>query len=25
MSPVRRGKNLPIYNRIGVLRAERRM
>ncbi|MGY1900935.1 helix-turn-helix transcriptional regulator, partial [Nocardia gipuzkoensis] len=24
MSPVRRGKNLPIYNRIGVLRAERR-
>ncbi|MGC4935709.1 helix-turn-helix transcriptional regulator [Gordonia sp. DT30] len=25
MSPVRRGDKLPIYNRIGVLRAERRM
>ncbi|MGJ0119680.1 helix-turn-helix transcriptional regulator [Williamsia sp. MIQD14] len=25
MSPVRRGVQLPIYNRIGVLRAERRM
>lgn len=25
MSPVRRGKTLPIHNRIGVLRAERRM
>ena len=25
MSPVRRGASLPIYNRIGVLRAERRM
>lgn len=25
MSPVRRGETLPIYNRIGVLRAERRM
>ncbi|MGV0745126.1 helix-turn-helix transcriptional regulator [Mycolicibacterium sp. XJ870] len=25
MSPVRRGDNLPIHNRIGVLRAERRM
>lgn len=25
MSPVRRGGSLPIYNRIGVLRAERRM
>ncbi|MFF0544914.1 helix-turn-helix transcriptional regulator [Nocardia thailandica] len=25
MSPVRRGKNLPIYNRIAVLRAERRL
>lgn len=25
MSPVRRGANLPIYNRIGVLRAERRI
>jgi len=25
MSPVRRGKSLPIHNRIGVLRAERRM
>jgi DNA-binding XRE family transcriptional regulator len=25
MSPVRRGENLPIHNRIGVLRAERRM
>ncbi|KQS00656.1 XRE family transcriptional regulator [Williamsia sp. Leaf354] len=25
MSPVRRGAQLPIYNRIGVLRAERRM
>jgi putative transcriptional regulator len=25
MSPVRRGESLPIYNRIGVLRAERRM
>ncbi|KXW74774.1 helix-turn-helix transcriptional regulator [Mycolicibacterium phlei] len=25
MSPVRRGKSLPIYNRIAVLRAERRM
>jgi putative transcriptional regulator len=25
MSPVRRGKALPIHNRIGVLRAERRM
>ncbi|HEY8373103.1 MAG TPA: transcriptional regulator, partial [Pseudonocardiaceae bacterium] len=23
MSPVRRGKELPIYNRISVLRAER--
>lgn len=25
MSPVRRGANLPIFNRIGVLRAERKM
>src|SRR5688572_32873111 len=25
MSPVRRGAALPIHNRIGVLRAERRM
>lgn len=25
MSPVRRGEKLPIYNRIGVLRAERQM
>lgn len=25
MSPVRRGEKLPIYNRIGVLRAERGM
>jgi DNA-binding XRE family transcriptional regulator len=25
MSPVRRGDTLPIHNRIGVLRAERRM
>ncbi|WNG81051.1 helix-turn-helix transcriptional regulator [Mycobacterium sp. ITM-2016-00316] len=25
MSPVRRGDQLPIHNRIGVLRAERRM
>ncbi|RAV10995.1 transcriptional regulator [Mycolicibacterium sp. GF69] len=25
MSPVKRGKALPIHNRIGVLRAERRM
>ncbi|KRD09602.1 XRE family transcriptional regulator [Mycobacterium sp. Root265] len=25
MSPVRRGEQLPIHNRIGVLRAERRM
>ncbi|ANY22588.1 MULTISPECIES: helix-turn-helix transcriptional regulator [Gordonia] len=25
MSPIRRGEKLPIYNRIGVLRAERRM
>ncbi|MGV0837351.1 helix-turn-helix transcriptional regulator [Mycolicibacterium thermoresistibile] len=25
MSPVRRGKNTPIYNRIAVLRAERQM
>ncbi|KAA0021183.1 helix-turn-helix transcriptional regulator [Antrihabitans cavernicola] len=25
MSPVRRGETLPIHNRIGVLRAERRM
>ncbi|WP_378730141.1 helix-turn-helix transcriptional regulator [Nocardia brasiliensis] len=25
MSPVKRGESLPIYNRIGVLRAERRM
>jgi DNA-binding XRE family transcriptional regulator len=25
MSPVRRGKTLPIHNRIGVLLAERRM
>ena len=25
MSPVRRGEKLPIFNRIGVLRAERRM
>ncbi|MEU2000533.1 helix-turn-helix transcriptional regulator [Rhodococcus sp. NPDC019627] len=25
MSPVRRGESLPIYNRIGVLRAERGM
>lgn len=25
MSPVRRGKNLPIHNRIAVLRAERRL
>jgi DNA-binding XRE family transcriptional regulator len=25
MSPVRKGETLPIYNRIGVLRAERRM
>ncbi|WP_193044087.1 helix-turn-helix transcriptional regulator [Mycolicibacterium baixiangningiae] len=25
MSPVRRGQALPIHNRIGVLRAERRM
>ncbi|MEE4025648.1 helix-turn-helix transcriptional regulator [Gordonia sp. PKS22-38] len=25
MSPVRRGEKLPIYNRIGVLRAERKM
>lgn len=25
MSPVRRGENLPIYNRISVLRAERRL
>ncbi|CAJ1586710.1 helix-turn-helix transcriptional regulator [[Mycobacterium] wendilense] len=25
MSPVRRGESLPIYNRLGVLRAERRM
>ncbi|MFT4126656.1 MAG: helix-turn-helix transcriptional regulator [Gordonia sp. (in: high G+C Gram-positive bacteria)] len=25
MSPVRRGEQLPIFNRIGVLRAERRM
>jgi putative transcriptional regulator len=25
VSPVRRGETLPIHNRIGVLRAERRM
>lgn len=25
MSPVRRGENLPIHNRISVLRAERRL
>jgi putative transcriptional regulator len=25
MSPVRRGETFPIHNRIGVLRAERRM
>ncbi|RVW03065.1 helix-turn-helix transcriptional regulator [Rhodococcus xishaensis] len=25
MSPARRGANLPIFNRIAVLRAERRM
>ena len=25
MSPVRRGETTPIHNRIGVLRAERRM
>lgn len=25
MSPVRRGDALPIYNRLGVLRAERQM
>ncbi|ORM32568.1 helix-turn-helix transcriptional regulator [Williamsia sp. 1135] len=25
MSPVRKAEHLPIYNRIGVLRAERRM
>jgi len=25
MSPVRRGEQLPIHNRIGVLRAERQM
>ncbi|WP_055475791.1 helix-turn-helix transcriptional regulator [Gordonia sp. HS-NH1] len=25
MSPIRRGEKLPIYNRIGVLRAERQM
>ncbi|ADT97936.1 helix-turn-helix transcriptional regulator [Mycolicibacterium gilvum] len=25
MSPVRRGETFPIYNRIGVLRAERQM
>jgi DNA-binding XRE family transcriptional regulator len=25
VSPVRRGDSLPIYNRIGVLRAERRL
>jgi DNA-binding XRE family transcriptional regulator len=25
VSPIRRGEKLPIYNRIGVLRAERRM
>jgi len=25
MSPVRRGESLPIHNRLGVLRAERRM
>lgn len=25
MSPVRRGTSLPIFNRIGVLRAERKM
>ncbi|MFA5708548.1 helix-turn-helix transcriptional regulator [Mycolicibacterium sp.] len=25
MSPVRRGEALPIYNRLGVLRAERQM
>ncbi|MDL9948815.1 helix-turn-helix transcriptional regulator [Gordonia sp. ABSL11-1] len=25
MSPVRRGEKLPIFNRIGVLRAERKM
>lgn len=25
MSPVRRGKTFPIHNRIGVLRAERRL
>ncbi|NIL81250.1 helix-turn-helix transcriptional regulator [Rhodococcoides kroppenstedtii] len=25
MSPVKRGATLPIHNRIGVLRAERRM
>lgn len=25
MSPVKRGTQLPIHNRIGVLRAERRM
>lgn len=25
MSPVKRGEQLPIHNRIGVLRAERRM
>ena len=25
MSPVRRGDTFPIHNRIGVLRAERRM
>ncbi|MBJ8340641.1 helix-turn-helix transcriptional regulator [Antrihabitans sp. YC3-6] len=25
MSPVRRGETIPIHNRIGVLRAERRM
>src|SRR6476469_4703364 len=25
MSPVRRGESLPIHNRLGVLRAERRL
>ncbi|MGB3168328.1 MAG: transcriptional regulator, partial [Rhodococcus sp. (in: high G+C Gram-positive bacteria)] len=25
MSPVKRGNTLPIYNRVGVLRAERKM
>lgn len=25
MSPVKKARHLPIYNRIGVLRAERRM